>query len=189
MTSPYYTQSDFQGYADDDVPGSATVKAGINNNWTQGVDENFRIRFAVEESNNKAAKNPSFGLEYNLAGGGWTAVNQGTPSVLKCVATSHYADTDADNNQRVSSGGTFTGGELDDDNALGEVLDFVGNDICEYETCLQIIGADVSDAQNLQIRVAGLNDYTNTTSLTISKAASNLTINVNEALGSSEALD
>jgi hypothetical protein len=186
MTVASFTQTDYQGYDDDGAPGSATTKAGINLDWTQKVDENFRIRYAVEEVNGKAVSNVRPEFEYNLNSEGWNNITT-TSSVVKVVLSSYYADDDADNVQRVSSGGTFTGGNLDEDGVCGEAnqIDFAGSDIWEIESCFQIVGADVSHGNTVEIRSTRSNTtewetYSNSASLTVDASGVTLEINVAE---------
>lgn len=172
MANPSYTQTTFRGYDDDGVPGSATAKGIVGADWTQIVDVNFRIRYALQETNAKASPNAAFGLEYNLNSGGWNPVSI-TSSVVKAVATAHYVDGDADNVQRVGSG-TFTAGELDENAACGDGghLDYAGNDECEGEFCLTIVSGDVDDGDTIVVRCthAYLATWTDSPTITVSEA-------------------
>lgn len=173
MTTPVFEQTDFQGFADDGVPGSATSKAAANTGWTQNVDENFRIRFAVEETAGKSQNNVQVTFQYNLNGTGWNLITASTP--IQTASTTHYADEDADNVQRVSTG-TFTGGVLNEDDQAGasNQIDYLGNDIWETESCFTIDSAQVADTDTIQVRclyeAATLDFYTSVPTITVSEA-------------------
>ena len=104
MAQPVIDQTAFQGYDDDDVPGAATVKGIVGADWTQLVDTNFRIRYALTETNSKVAANEQFIWEYNLGGAGWNDIT-GASNVVIVVATDHYADEDRDDTPPGVAGG------------------------------------------------------------------------------------
>lgn len=182
-----FNQSAFRGRNDDGNETTATWKANENVNWTQNVDENFRVRFEIEET---ATGNTDFlptfvsaaeAIEYNLNGAGWNTINHdGTGTVVKKVASSQFAGPVSATDQMTTSAKTFFGG------TLTEVGDSGGNFqpsnlSVQFEYVLQIVGTGVSNGDTLQLRhlrwpngtgaLTALNTYTNTPSITVSKAA------------------
>lgn len=172
----------FQGYDDDGALQLATSKAAINNNWTQNVDENFRLRFLIQETSDTAETGIVFQLQYKLTSGGTYTDVTGSSSVVKAVATAHYAE--GDTVDQLLGSGTFLDGEADEvDGQAGDfqaALDFVGLDETECEWCLQIVSGDVTDAQHVFFRVteggAVLNTYTVEPDITVSEAGGGLGI-------------
>jgi hypothetical protein len=164
---PAFDQDSFRGRSDDGNETTATWKASANVGWTQVMDENFRMRFVVQETGDGAAVDKTFQLEYNLNGGGWNDVN-GSSSVVRAWASPSMADG-TDTTQQVGAGTFVTpNAGFDEVNGLagGTSLDFSGSDEVEVEYCLQIRSADVSDSDTIQLRVKGLDSYTNTPTIT-----------------------
>jgi hypothetical protein len=165
---PEYDQDKFRGRNDDDNEADATWKAAVNNNWTQKMDENFRVRFVVQETGDGSEANKTFQLQYNHKGGGWNNVT-GSSSVVRSWASPNVADG-ADTTQQIGSG-TFVAPNAGFDEANGQAggsaLDFSGSDEVELEFCLQIQSSDVTNDDTIQLRVKGLDSYTNTPTITV----------------------
>jgi hypothetical protein len=164
---PEFDQDSFRGRNDDGSETTATWQADANVNWTQVMDQNFRVRFVVQETGESAAADKSFQLEYNHNGGGWNDVS-GASSVVRATASPNVADG-ADTTQQVGSG-TFVSPNagFDEVNGLagGTSLDFSGSDEVEVEYSVQIRSADVSDTDTIQLRVKSLDSYTKTPTIT-----------------------
>ncbi|MGD8764382.1 MAG: DUF2341 domain-containing protein, partial [Desulfobacteraceae bacterium] len=164
-----FDQDSFRGRDDDGNETTATWQAGANINWTQVMDQNFRVRFVIQETGDGAAADQSFQLEYNHNGGGWNDVT-GASSVIRAWASPNVADG-ADATQQVGSGTFVTpnaGFDEVDGQAGGTSLDFSGSDEVEVAYCVQIRSADVSASDTIQLRVKGLASYTNTPTITAS---------------------
>jgi len=178
--TPNHVQEDFQGYSDNGVPGVATAKAIISTNWVQASDEQFRIRFAVAETNSQSALNEQYTFEYSYNGGTWTAIT-GSSSYIQIATSSYYTDEDSDNVKRVYTGILdFTGGVLDDDGTAGEnnQIDFTtGDEVWEIESCFTIVSEDVSGNDSISVRIAGIDSWANTPVITVSPQ-SNPTVSV-----------
>jgi len=172
MGQPWFDVTDYLGYADDGIPGS--TKANINSTWEQNVDENFRVRWAIEESNNRLGFNKAYGFECDKNGGGYSPVGAATTNVI-FVLSGEYADEDADNVERVYQGGMgFVGGVLCESSSVGDnaQIDFAGNDVWEIEACFQIVGADVADGDIIKIRPTGdIDAWSNTAAMDANKGA------------------
>ena len=173
--TPNLTQHMFRGRNDDGNETTATWIEAANTDWTQAVDVNFRVRFVVKENNSANPANFGCQLQYNLAAAGWNDVNA-TSSVVQSSASPNLADR-AVLTQQLGSG-TFSAGAFDEvDGELTEALDdtdIAQNTEGEYEFCVQIRSADVTDAQTLQLRLvwdsgAALTGYTQTPTITVSE--------------------
>ncbi|MGD9034531.1 MAG: DUF2341 domain-containing protein, partial [Desulfobacteraceae bacterium] len=165
---PSFNQGSFQARNDNGDETASTWTAAANTNWTQMVDKNFRVRFLVQETAGNPDADKTLQLEYNLNSGGWNDVT-GASSVVKAAATANVTDA-VDTSQQLGSG-TFVTPNAGFDEADGLVggasLDFSGNDEVEVEFSLQIVGADVSNGDTIELRVKGLNTYTNTPTVTV----------------------
>jgi hypothetical protein len=170
--SAIFDQADFRGYLDNNIPGSATAKAAVNGNWEQDVDDNFRVRFAVN-AGSTAEANKQLTFEYRKNGGTWADATISSQNVI--ISNSiWYADEQADGTKRVYQGAdTFTGGVLNEDNTAGEnnQMDFVGDDVWEVELSMYIISGDVNDEDTIEVRVKDLDSYSNTPTITVNEEA------------------
>lgn len=173
------TQASFRGRNDDGSESAATWKAAADTNWSQPVDENFRVRFLVQETGAGTAgsSDTTFELQYNLGGAGWNNVT-GSSSVVRSSASSSVADG-ADTTQQVGSG-TFvspnSGFDEVDGVCGGAALDFAGDDEVEVEFCVQIRSADVNNSDTIQLRVT----YNTGTALTYSQTPTVTVVEANE---------
>lgn len=176
------TQASFRARVDDSAAdGSPVWIANLNTDWTQAVDETFRIRFLVTESGGgKIAGTFGGRLQFNLAGGGFTNV-----TASSAIQAANGAVTDGRATGQVLGAGTNVAGEYDE--ADGNVADIslAGNDESEVEYNLTIDSAQVTDAQTFTLRVIGLgndstvlNAYTNTPTVTVNESAGGLSIPV-----------
>ncbi|MCP4716654.1 MAG: hypothetical protein GY868_16155, partial [Deltaproteobacteria bacterium] len=68
---PGFQQYSFRGRTDDADESTATWAAAADSSWTQNVDENFRIRFLVQETGGVPQDDKTFQLEYNWNETGW----------------------------------------------------------------------------------------------------------------------
>lgn len=175
MDNPAFDQDSFRGRNDDGSESAATWKAAVNINWTQTVDENFRVRFLIQETAGHAGSNQEMQLQYNLNAAGWNNVNAAS-SVVRSFAGQLVED--GDTTQQIGAGTFLTpnGGQDEVDGITAvNAMDFAGSDEVEAEFCVQIIGADVSDADTVELRCLRdgivLDAYTNTPSITVDKPA------------------
>ena len=176
-------QSAFRGRNDDGSETTATWKAAENTNWSQAVGENFRVRFELEETaggNTKGAAScrNQVNLQYNLNGAGWNNVS-GSSSVVRLVASSQFAGPVQCTDQMTTSGASFLAGSgcaLVESLTLGTIAVPTSQSV-QYEFCLQIVAADVTNGQTIQLRALSVNTstgngevldtYTNTPTITV----------------------
>lgn len=161
-----FDQTSFQGYDDDAGEGSATAKASVDTDWNQRQDENFRIRFLVQEDDDVEDLNVQFQLQYNLNAAGWNDVNASS-NVVRSSASSNFAEGDSCTQQ--IGAGTFIGSQngMDEADGLagGANLDWTTtvNQETEVEFCCQIRGVDTARGDTIQLRVIKEPDLTFTT--------------------------
>lgn len=172
-----------QGRDDDVSLNSATFNGGggLGLDWVQDTDVNFRVRFLIQETAGRAAQNKLFALYYEKNGDGnptgATAVTTASANVKLVDDTQSIADNAT--TTQVIGGGTYGVGESlgysdgTTDAATGN-CDFSGSDEIEVEFCIQIVGADVSDADQIQLYVlvsggTQLNTYTDFPDIEVNK--------------------
>ena len=174
--SPVYDQDSFRGRNDDGSESAATWKETVNTNWSQDIDENFRVRFLIEETADEADADVQFQLQYNKNSGGWNDVNAASANV-RSFASPNVVDG-ANTTEQLAGPGTFltSNAGFDEVNGLvgGTALDFSAtiNEEVELEFCVQIRGVDVSGGDTIQLRVVKeadivLGSYTNTPTVTV----------------------
>jgi len=153
-----------------------TASNATNRDWTQAVDENFRVRFVVQETAGGAEANFKERLEYNLKSAGWIIVTE-TSSVVRMFLSTQFAHSD-DTTQQIGSGSFITDNDgMNETNPPGSsmVPDFAGSDEVEFEFCVQIRSGDVVDTDTIELRVTNsgteFDTYSQTPTITVSEAS------------------
>lgn len=151
----------------------ATWKAAANVDADVATDTTFRQRFVVQETAGNSDGAPvSLQIQYRKNLGTWTNVTASSSNVKAVDSTklTHGADT----TQQVGGGTFLTNNNWveDVDGVTDDSAAFAGSDEAEVEFALQIVDADVTDGDQIELRVvkAGgtvLATYTNTPELTI----------------------
>jgi hypothetical protein len=148
----------YRGYADDAAMGSATPKANQNVGWTQVVDQNFRIRFEIQQTTTYASEACSVECQYNLNGGAWGAADN-TTNVIQTATSPHVTNQAATVDTLTAGTGTFvTGRFIEAPDWASNSISFPASGHTEVEFCLKIIAADVVHNDEIQLkasRVAG----------------------------------
>ncbi len=193
--TPVLVQDAFRGRNDDGTETTATYKGtgADNQNWTQNVDENFRIRLHVQVTNACAATNRQFQLEYSLDGGSWTPVNNVSSVVRSVASIGAIADGATTTDQLTTGSGSFIGlTAYDEVDGLvgGSSLDLAASGHTEVEFCVQILSADVTNGQTVQLRVSATNldSWTSIPSVTVSELAPAPTPSVNDSSTATDAI-
>ena len=142
-----------RGRNDDGNETTATWKAPEDQDWTQAVDTNFRVRFKVQ-NDTAAINNLDVQLQYQLNGGGWVNVTA-TSNVVRSSASANLADA-ANLTEQLSGGtGTFIGATaFDEVNGIcgGNSLDVTSTGKFETEFCCQLRSADVVRGDKIELR-------------------------------------
>ncbi|MBW3538762.1 MAG: hypothetical protein KY476_00680 [Planctomycetes bacterium] len=167
-------QTSFRARNDDGSESAATWKEAVDVDWTQLVDENFRVRFLITEIGLEE-ETDGFWLFYSTDGGSsWNLVTT-TSSVVRSVGSTHL--TDGEHTTQQIGAGTFdaTNGGVDENGLISTGTIPSGNEV-EFEFCLQLRGDDLTDLQTVELRVkyAGspvidLGSYLSTPLITVSK--------------------
>jgi hypothetical protein len=160
------------------VDGTPTWIAGEDCNVNidvSGGNTKFRLRFAVQETNGVTSSSSTYGVYYSKMGGAAAAVTTSTASLRAADVSSDASSTNV-TVSRLSGTGSFQGGEYDEDGTTDSITN-TANQWVEIEWGLEIVAADVSDGDTIDIslrRGAGgaLNGgYALHARLTISKSA------------------
>lgn len=170
-------QPGFRGYNDDGTlgtSGTATTKGAINANWSQAVDENFRVRIALDLLSDGSCHpfSVEYALYYSHNGGAWTRVS-GASSVVRSSASPHVTQGASLPAQEDLGGvGTSELGSFDEANgqALGPAVE--PDERTQLEFCLQIRSVDVANSDTVALRLHRINgdafaSYTNVPTLTV----------------------
>lgn len=166
-------QSAFRFRNDDGNETGASWMAAENTNpAAQLTAVNIRLRIETEETAG-STDNFTAQLQYNHNGGGWNNV-AGSSSVIQASASSQFSDGTATTNQLTTSSATFqANGVMDEVDGSGgsQTLKSRQN---ENEFCFIIVDDDVADTDTIDLRIDGLDTYSVTPTLTVSKpSASN----------------
>jgi hypothetical protein len=163
MATAYCTQLHFRGRDDSQILNSSTFTYGLDTNWSQKVDEVFRVRFEAEEQN---SKNFTVGgqLQYSYKGGAWNSVTT-ISSYIKAVNSAQFSDNSATTNIIAGSSRTFVDGTGSTDGLASSVG--LNNSHTEIEYSLQIVGTDVAQNDTIQLRIESLTDWAQTPTITI----------------------
>ena len=166
-------QDRFRIRNDDGSETTATWKAALDTNASLEVDTNWRIRFTTQETGG-ADGTPVAQLQYNLAGAGWNNVTDAS-SVVRASASPNVADGAATTAQLGTPAPAdptdFVAGSFDEVNGAGASMSLMADKFTEHEYCFQILSADVTDAQTIQLRLVNTSTvyaaYTSTPTITV----------------------
>ena len=160
MDTPTMRQFHFQWFNDDGSDETdSTTKAAIDTDITgQAADVNILIRFVVDETAGNANDNysPQIQRRVNLG----TFVDCSAVSTIVHASPSTKLVDGDDTTQRVGSGTFITLNSGQDDQnckAGGQTPDYVGNDEAEFVYCIQLIGADLNNDDEIDIRISDTN--------------------------------
>jgi hypothetical protein len=148
-----------------------------------GTANRFRIRFVIDEVNNKLDVVDTPQIYYSKNSGAFAgeevAIN-GSSSNVQATLSSQYADGATCSTQLLTSGasGSFnsTTGTADEVDGQVATINFAKDEFCEVEYCIYFVDADVANADEFDFRVyhgsAGgpIEGYSATPRITVSKA-------------------
>jgi len=173
MTSPTFTQVNFRLRNDDGNETGATWIDIEGADATLLTDINYRCRFRVDETANKAWNNYVWNLYFSKNAGAYTAAGSGQAITLSL--SSYFTQGDDCTSQITGGSGTF----LTDNNGMCESSGATNSggagNVFEVEFCFQIDSAYVANGDTIVLRVyngtSSLAAYTDSPSITVSEAA------------------
>lgn len=167
-------QQSYRIYASD----NSTTVAAENATASCDVDTPYVCRILIENNGDIAEDTQTYSLEYQntTQATGWQPVSGASSHVQTADAsglTNGTAVTSATLTGQAAA--TFTNGEEIED-AVGPSIGLAADNYTEYWFAFQLIGADVANNDNIQLRVVGdtlgvLDGYTNTPTITAVEAS------------------
>lgn len=152
MPSPSFTQVAFRIRNDDGSETTATWRQAINTPDTKIVNENFRVRFRIDEGNSYAWSNLTFNLYYQKNGaGGYAAVTGSTP--VQFALSGNFADHANCTTQLSGGSGTFVTSNAGMAEAQGITNSGTKNYLFETEFCLKFDGAQMAETDYVDLRI------------------------------------
>lgn len=169
--APYFIQDGFRFRKDDGSESEATWYAILNVDVNDlDTDTNYRIRISVITTVSNG-KDENITYQYCYNSGAWTNITT-TSSYIKAIASGDAGFNDGDDTtQQITSGG-FHGVDCcsEDGDCGGKSTDPLVNSHVETELCFQVVGADVSSDDTIDIRVLfdnALDEWTEIPRITI----------------------
>jgi hypothetical protein len=153
-----FDQTAYAFYEDGTEAGSVII-GSQDTQQDIDVDTTFLIRVRIQEQNQADDVSEQVGFQYNLAGAGYLDVST-TSSVLKAVPGGFTSD--ADTTERLTGGvGSFiaTNSWTTKIGSLPN-LTYAQNEYCEALISVQIVGADVSNGQELLVAMSATPNIT-----------------------------
>ena len=152
-----FTQGAFRGRNDDGNITAATWIANANVAWSQLPDENFRVRFLIQEEDDVEDLNTEFKLQYQVNAGSWTDVS-GSSGNVRSNASPNVTDG-VDTTQILGSGNLITtnAGFDEVDGLAGNAnIDWTttANQEVELEYCIHLRSAELVKGDVANLRVA-----------------------------------
>lgn len=165
-----FDQDSFAFYNDDGGESSATQIGSTNAQQTLEVDTIYHCRLLAQETGGASGSLSTPEWEYNHNNsGGWLNVTASS-SVVQAVDSANLTHG-GDTTQRIG-GGTFvaTNAWVTEDGVV-PTLSFGANEECESVLSFQIVGADVSNGDEILLRMFGMDTYTRNADIDVNKAA------------------
>ena len=181
-TSNGFSQASFRGRNDDVSESSTEFIAGLNRDWTQKTDVNFRVRFVIEQSTALTTDlTTRFGLRRSVNGGRYFVVKPDDTQVI-IVSSNAVGFNQGDDCTEILGG---TGAFISDNNAVVEsdtgrlsgISGWTGSttEFIETEWCLQLVSGTLDDGDTIELRLERANQdlfdegYANTPKIVVSK--------------------
>jgi len=150
------TGYDFRGRNDDGDETGATWIAGVNENWEQRPDRNFRVRLSIARSV-FTLFSMFWWLYYRKnKSGDWAQVTTSS-NVVRSVPTIHYDEADDCTQQLPTTPDenfiVDNNGMIENANTGSVLVEWTGLPAgTESEFCIQIVGEDVNAGDEIELR-------------------------------------
>jgi hypothetical protein len=147
-----FVQSNYQIYEEGSESGS-TPLAAVNTEANVDVDTNFQVRVQIDEISTTADDMETPVWEYELnTSTVWNDIT-GSSSVIQAAASTPLTATDTAD--RLTTGIITPNSWVDESDGAIPTLTYAGDDSCEALLSCQIIGADVSNGDQILVRLSG----------------------------------
>lgn len=153
MAGVFQCDQDSFAFYEEGTESGSTIIGVKNAEQSLDVDTNYQCRLLIQEVGGKFGKDVDFEFQYNLNSGGWNNITT-TSSVVKAVDSADLTEGE-DCTQRIGSGSfeTPNAGVTEDGICGGSSLDLDAGYEVEILLSFQIVSADVSDGDEILIRV------------------------------------
>ncbi|KKL15098.1 hypothetical protein LCGC14_2509010 [marine sediment metagenome] len=160
--------SDYAFYDDDANEATSTQIGSTNAQTTLDVDVDLQARVNITESIGGTGQLGKIKWRYNLNGAG--VVNVGTSSsVVQAVDSANHTDEE-DASDRIGSGGTYITTNLGvTENGDTPNLAYAASERSNFVLLFKIIGADVSDGDEIILSIQGVDTTTNIPDIDVNK--------------------
>lgn len=160
---------DSYAFFEDGTESGSTQIGTTNTETTLEVDTNYQCRLLIQEDGGGDGSLMTPEFEYNHNTGGWNNVTASS-SVVQAVDSANLTDGN-DTTQRLGSG-TFVSpnGWISETGDMA-TLAFLTGEECEGLLSFQIIGADVSNGDEILLRMFNMDTYTRNADIDVNKAA------------------
>jgi len=163
-----FDQASYAFYAAGTESGSTQIGT-TDTQTTLTVNTNLQARLLVQESNSGNGNFTSINWEFNHNSGGWTAVFS---AVNVLIATTDPGLTDlGDTTQRIGSGTFITPNQGVTTDGNTPNLSYSANEECEFLLSFKILGPDVSDGDEILLRIQGCDTFTLNADINVNKPA------------------
>lgn len=169
--SPNLDQDSYAFYDNDAGEATSTIIGTANNQQTLNTDTEYQCRILVQEDNGGSKNNFAAAWQYSHNSGTWTTITTST-SVVQAADTAGNITNGGDTTQRIGAGTYITDNNWQTDTGSGGNCDFSGNDEAESVLAFTIVNADVSDGDEILLRIAGCDTYTRNADINVNKPAS-----------------
>lgn len=177
MDAAAFDNTGFRYRNNDGSETAATWVFVVDTDGELDTDTTYRMRIEITETAGNAANGVTIQWEYNLQSAGWNDITISS-SVAKAVTSGGNFTEGDDATQQLGGGGTFvSSNSAMTEDGLTTSYNHGASELAETELCFQIVGADVSDADTLELRatvVGEANSYTTTPSITVNVPALNV---------------
>lgn len=173
--NPVFDQTNFR------IRSGDTVGLNTDSGWASGLNNSggtpsitpgttFRVRFEIDETNTASTPTaPGGQLEYQVNTDGWVSVTTSS-NVIRAVASGQFSNEAATTNLLSGSSRTFDA-SVGSHDGLANAMATLSNEHTEVEYSIQIhtasfVSAGYDSGDSIQLRINGLDAYTNTATLT-----------------------
>lgn len=190
MTTPSYTQVAFRyrnDNGDETSTGATWITTQNNNPSSLEVDKNYRMRFLIDETNNKNWANVVWTVWCSKNSGSYAQIGSGQP--VNYSLSNYFAQNDNTTSQLTGGSGSFLTSNLGMQESGSSTNTGSSNDYFEIELCFQIDSTQVANGDTLDLRIyadgSPITTYSNTPRITVSEVVA-YTVSKSESVGVTE---
>lgn len=112
----------------------------------------FRVRYQIDDNIQNGGSTPIYDLRYRVDGGSWNLITSSS-SVIRTIDNTSYANNTATTALLTAGPGSFLAGYAVDNGTTTSEQTWTGNQYTEIDASLEMVAADVTPGQAIDIRV------------------------------------